>query len=256
MIDRDGIIVTNNHVVEGATGITSSFNDGRHTQPLAGEVIGTAPGARPRGHPRQPRRPRPVALGRSSALRLGDAVIAIGFPLGLGGADRDPGDRLRARPHDRARTGRRSTGLLQTDAAINPGNSGGAARRPRRAGWSGSTRPAVRRRHGRERRLRDRDRRGAAGDRRDPQRAAATRAWLGIAFASVDSDSAAVQLGLDASTRGAARDGGLSGRARPPRRTWPRRRDHRRRRRADPDRARASRSCSPRAIPATSSSSR
>ena len=66
----------------------------------------------------------PVELARSSALRLGDVVIAIGFPANLGGPTVTSGivsglDRTIEGPNGDL------TGLLQTDAAINPGNSGG-----------------------------------------------------------------------------------------------------------------------------------
>ena len=125
------------------------------------------------------------------------------------------------------------TGLLQTDAAINPGNSGGAARRP--------LRPAARNQHrrhpprrSRERQLRDRDRRGAAGDREDPQGSRPTRRpGSGSRTRSVDSESAAVQLGLDASRARRRRHGRLPGRARREGGSGGRRRGHRRRRRAD-----------------------
>ena len=43
VLDRAGIILTNNHVIEGTTSVTVVFNDDRHKQPLAGTVIGTAP---------------------------------------------------------------------------------------------------------------------------------------------------------------------------------------------------------------------
>ena len=145
----------------------------------------------------------PLRLARSSSLRLGDAVFAVGFPLGLGGPSVTSGivsglDRTIDVANGKL------TGLLQTDAAINPGNSGGALV-DRLGRLVGINTAGVTARRGRERRLRDRDRRGAAGDRADPQRRRpTTQAWLGIAFGSVDSDSAAVQLGLDASMRGAA----------------------------------------------------
>ena len=67
----------------------------------------------------------PLRVGRSSTLRLGDAVFAVGFPLGLGGPSVTSGivsglDRTIDGPNGELK------GLLQTDAAINPGNSGGA----------------------------------------------------------------------------------------------------------------------------------
>ena len=124
ILRRDGLILTNNHVVEGTTGITVSFNDGVHTKPLKGTVIGTAPERDLAVVRVKANDLVPVALARSSALRLGDVVIAIGFPAGLGGPTVTSGivsglDRTIEGPNGDL------TGLLQTDAAINPGNSGG-----------------------------------------------------------------------------------------------------------------------------------
>jgi S1-C subfamily serine protease len=95
------------------------------------------------------------------------------------------------------------TGLLQTDAAINPGNSGGALV-DRFGRLIGINTAGVR--------LAEAENVGfaIAIDGALPvieqirQVPAASRAWLGIAYGSVDTDAAAVQLGLDASVRGAA----------------------------------------------------
>ncbi|MDX6538793.1 MAG: hypothetical protein QOI71_403, partial [Gaiellales bacterium] len=127
VIDSSGIIVTNNHVVQGARALTVSFNDGRHAKPVAARVIGTAAG-------RDLAIIRvdlgdlvPVPLGRSSELRLGDGVLAIGFPLGLtGGPTVTQGIVSGLDRTVHAEGGPSLRGLLQTDAAINPGNSGGA----------------------------------------------------------------------------------------------------------------------------------
>jgi len=72
----------------------------------------------------------PVTMGRSDSLELGDSVIALGFPLGLGGPTVTKGivsglDRTISVSNDNGESGN-LVGLLQTDAAINPGNSGGA----------------------------------------------------------------------------------------------------------------------------------
>ena len=76
--------MTNNHVVRGARAHVS-FNDGRHAKPIPGTVIGTA-AERDLAIIRVARTDLiPVPLGRSSKLRLGDGVLAIGFPLGLTG---------------------------------------------------------------------------------------------------------------------------------------------------------------------------
>ena len=198
----DGLILTNNHVVEGTTGITISFNDEAHTKPLKGTVIGTAP-ERDLAVVRVDASDLvPVQLARSSALQLGDVVIAIGFPANLGGPTVTSGivsglDRTIEGPNGDL------TGLLQTDAAINPGNSGGPLvdRSGRLVGINTAG-------------IRNEDTENIgfaiAIDEALPvidrisKAPPATQAWLGIAYSSVDSESAAVQLGLDSSTRGAA----------------------------------------------------
>jgi S1-C subfamily serine protease len=201
VIDSSGIIVTNNHVVQGARALTVSFNDGRHAKPVAARVIGTAAG-------RDLAIIRvdlgdlvPVPLGRSSELRLGDGVLAIGFPLGLtGGPTVTQGIVSGLDRTVHAEGGPSLRGLLQTDAAINPGNSGGALvdARGRLIGINtvGDTRAqnigfAIAIDGARsvidEIRTRPADR----------------RAWIGVTFDSVDSASAAVQIGLPPDTRGA-----------------------------------------------------
>ena len=202
ILQRDGVILTNNHVVEGSTSISIAFNDGTHTRPLQGTVIGTAPERDLAVIRVQALDLVPVELARSSALRLGDAVIAIGFPLNLGGPTVTSGI---VSGLDRTIEGRNGdlTGLLQTDAAINPGNSGGPL--VDRAGRLVGINTAG---------IRQADTEGIgfaiAIDEALPVIARisdappATDAWLGISFSSVDSESAAVQLGLDSSLRGAA----------------------------------------------------
>jgi S1-C subfamily serine protease len=201
IFDREGLILTNNHVVEGTTSVTVLFNDGRN-KPMAAEVIGTEPTRDLAVLRVRASDLRPVELARSSALRLGDPVIALGFPLDLGGVTVTAGivsglDRtLESRDGD-------LTGLLQTDAAINPGNSGGPL--VDRAGRLVGINTAGIREDGTEGigfaiaidgalPVIDRLRRGVP----------AGEAWLGVSFTSVASESAAVQLGLDGATRGAA----------------------------------------------------
>jgi S1-C subfamily serine protease len=144
----------------------------------------------------------PVRLARSSALRLGDAVIAIGFPLGLGGPTVTSGI---VSGLDRTIEGENGTltGLLQTDAAINPGNSGGPL--VDRAGRLVGINTAGVREGNAENIGFAISIDGALPviDRIRTQ-TPSSQAWLGIAYSSVDSESAAVQLGLDSSTRGAA----------------------------------------------------
>ncbi|WP_093810990.1 DegQ family serine endoprotease [Stappia sp. ES.058] len=114
-----GIIITNNHVIEGADEITVNFNDGSK---LAAEVIGTDPKTDLAVLKVEPDGPlKAVAFGDSEKMRVGDWVMAIGNPFGLGGTvttgivsarNRD----INSGPYDN---------YLQTDASINRGNSGG-----------------------------------------------------------------------------------------------------------------------------------
>jgi S1-C subfamily serine protease len=127
IIDAGGIILTNFHVVEAATKVRVSFQEeGR--KDLEGEVIGGVRG-QDLAIIRVPAEDLiPMEVGRSSDLRLGDDVTAIGFPLGLGGPTVTSGI---VSAVGRNITASGSAGseslqnLLQTDAAINPGNSGG-----------------------------------------------------------------------------------------------------------------------------------
>lgn len=199
VIDRTGIIVTNNHVVEGTTRVNVALNDGSR-RTLRGEVIGVAP-ERDLAVIRVAASDLvPIRLGKSSALRLGDPVVAIGFPLGLGGPTVTRGivsglDRT-VEPAGAPRL----EGLLQTDAAINPGNSGGPL--VDLAGRLVGINTAVAR-------VQDAENIGFAIavegalpviDRiRQPSDA---RVWFGVAVGSVESDAAAARLGLDPSVRG------------------------------------------------------
>ena len=119
VIDPSGIIITNNHVIEEADEITVNFNDGSK---LDAEIIGRDPKTDLAVLKVKPRKKLPfVPLGNSEKARVGDWVIAIGNPFGLGGSlsagiisaiNRD----INAGPYD---------SFIQTDAAINRGNSGG-----------------------------------------------------------------------------------------------------------------------------------
>ena len=128
VIDRDGVILTNNHVVRDARTLTVSFNDGRHTQARPGTGDRHGGRARPRDHPRRSSSDLvPLPLGRSSKLRLGDDVLAIGFPLDLGGGPTVTQGIVSGLDRTvHADGGPSLQGLLQTDAAINPATPGGA----------------------------------------------------------------------------------------------------------------------------------
>ncbi|WP_417669857.1 DegQ family serine endoprotease [Roseibium sp.] len=114
-----GIIITNNHVIEGADEITANFNDGTK---LKAELIGTDEKTDIAVLKVTPETPlKDVSFGDSEAIRVGDWVMAIGNPFGLGGTvtvgivsarNRD----INSGPYDN---------FIQTDASINRGNSGG-----------------------------------------------------------------------------------------------------------------------------------
>ena len=119
IISADGEIVTNNHVVDGATAIKVRLEDGRE---FSAHVVGTDPMTDVALIKLDNASGLPVAtLGTADKLRVGDAVVAVGNPFGLGGTvtsgivsamDRD----IHSGPYD---------SFIQTDAAINKGNSGG-----------------------------------------------------------------------------------------------------------------------------------
>lgn len=123
----NGLILTNDHVVNGATSLTVTLLDGRH---FPATVIATDPNhdlaivkIAATGLPT-------LALGTSDRLAVGEELVVIGSPLGTFTGSVTSGilsatnrsitvtDELTHQP-------RQLTGLLQTDAAVNPGNSGG-----------------------------------------------------------------------------------------------------------------------------------
>ncbi|EPX55521.1 HtrA protease/chaperone protein [Cystobacter fuscus DSM 2262] len=120
IIDPKGLVLTNNHVVEGAVAIRVRLDDGRS---FDAEIVGRDPltdVALIRVKAKTDNLPT-VKLGDSDAMRVGDWVVAIGNPFGLASSVSSGILSARARnihsgPYD---------DFLQTDAAINPGNSGG-----------------------------------------------------------------------------------------------------------------------------------
>ena len=118
IISSDGLIVTNNHVIDGATTVTVRFADGTEHD---AQVIGADPLTDIALLDIEGSELPTVAFGSSDAMRVGDEVIAMGNPFGLGGTvttgivsakDRD----INSGPFD---------SFIQTDAAINRGSSGG-----------------------------------------------------------------------------------------------------------------------------------
>ncbi len=129
IIDPEGIIITNNHVVQDATEVRVVFNDQEHDA-MDGTVVGVDPERDLAVVQVDADDLTPIEIGRSDALELGDDVIAIGYPLGLGGVTVTKGivsgQNRTIRIPVPGGEALRFTGMLQTDAAINPGNSGGA----------------------------------------------------------------------------------------------------------------------------------
>jgi 2-alkenal reductase len=121
--DRAGHILTNHHVVENARRIRVILDDGRA---LSARIVGTAPATdlAVLKLDAPPADLRPIPVGSSGDLLVGQTVFAIGNPFGLSqtltqGIVSALGRRL---PTE---SGREITDVIQTDAAINPGNSGG-----------------------------------------------------------------------------------------------------------------------------------
>jgi Do/DeqQ family serine protease len=120
IISADGFILTNNHVVEGATEIEVALNDSRKAR---AKVIGTDPETDLAILKISLERLPVITLGNSDALQVGDQVLAIGNPFGVGQT---------VTSGIVSALGRNQLGIntfenfIQTDAAINPGNSGGA----------------------------------------------------------------------------------------------------------------------------------
>jgi 2-alkenal reductase len=129
VFDTDGHIITNYHVVEGATSLEVDFPSGFKT---TGEVIGidTDSDIAVIRADAPPEQLHPLYLGDSDSLRVGQSVVAIGNPFGLNGtmtlgivsALGRTLDSAHAAPDGQLYT---AGDIIQTDAAINPGNSGG-----------------------------------------------------------------------------------------------------------------------------------
>lgn len=115
-----GYILTNNHVVGGADDITVTLQDGRD---FKGKLVGTDPETDVAVVQIQATGLQALPMADSSRLRVGDFVVAVGDPFGLGQTVTS------GIVSALGRTGLGGTGyqnFIQTDASINPGNSGGA----------------------------------------------------------------------------------------------------------------------------------
>lgn len=126
IFDKSGLILTNNHVVEGAQALRVSLPDGTN---FDGQLVGTDPRtdlAVVRINPNGKDLPT-IPFGDSSRLQIGETVIAIGNALALpGGPTVTTGVVSALNRSIQEENGARLIDLVQTDAAINPGNSGGA----------------------------------------------------------------------------------------------------------------------------------
>ncbi len=122
IIDKEGHIVTNNHVIEGAKDIVVLLNDGKE---IAATIVGRDAQTDLAVLKVEERNLPYVDFGDSSKLEVGELAVAIGSPMGteyagsvtagiISGLDR------------KVSVGDKTMSLIQTDAAINPGNSGGA----------------------------------------------------------------------------------------------------------------------------------
>jgi S1-C subfamily serine protease len=124
VIDDAGHIVTNDHVVEGATQYRVRF--GEHGKPIVAKLLGTDPSADLALLQVDPKAAalHPLQLGASEKLRPGDLAVAIGSPFGLQGTVTSGIVSALGRTIT-APNGFSISNAVQTDAAINPGNSGG-----------------------------------------------------------------------------------------------------------------------------------
>ncbi len=120
IISPDGYILTNNHVIEAADEIEVALRDGRTA---SAKIVGTDPDTDLAILKIELAELQSITLGHSQYLRVGDVVLAIGNPFGVGQT---------VTSGIVSATGRNMLGIntfenfIQTDAAINPGNSGGA----------------------------------------------------------------------------------------------------------------------------------
>jgi S1-C subfamily serine protease len=123
VVNRDGTIVTNAHVVAGATKVTVQFAD-RHV--VEATILGRdeSTDLAVLKVDASPKELTPLPLGNSSSVQVGDPTIAIGNPFGLE-RTLTTGVVSATRRSIQAPNGFEIDGVIQTDAAINPGNSGG-----------------------------------------------------------------------------------------------------------------------------------
>jgi S1-C subfamily serine protease len=128
ILTADGLILTNDHVIAGASSLTVQLADGRE---VSATVVTTDVSSDLAVIRADATGLTPATLGDSSSIHVGDTVLAIGSPLGTFTGTVTEGiisatNRTITVTDDQTGAVTRLAGLIQTDAAINPGNSGGA----------------------------------------------------------------------------------------------------------------------------------
>ena len=121
LVSPEGIILTNHHVINDADEIDVALADGRKVK---AKVIGSDPETDIAVLKIEAKQlPTPITLGKIESVRVGDVVLAIGNPFGVGQTVTSGIVSAMGRDHVGINT---FENFIQTDAAINPGNSGGA----------------------------------------------------------------------------------------------------------------------------------
>ena len=122
VLEANGVILTNQHVIDGAISISVGLSD---DSVFEGTVIGEDASVDIAIIKIEAEGLQPAPLGDSSILRVGEDVIAIGHALGLAGGPTVSKGVVSALGRTVNQGAEQLTDLIQTDAAINPGNSGG-----------------------------------------------------------------------------------------------------------------------------------
>ncbi|QWE20737.1 Do family serine endopeptidase [Polynucleobacter sp. AP-Kolm-20A-A1] len=121
LVSAEGYILTNHHVISNADNIDVALSDGRK---LKAKVVGSDPETDIAVLKIDGKQlPTPITFGNSESVRIGDVVLAIGNPFGVGQTVTSGIVSALGRNHLGINT---FENFIQTDAAINPGNSGGA----------------------------------------------------------------------------------------------------------------------------------